>query len=84
MSAEARLAAVRLVLALLDDEDEQAWGDALDSADHTAIFWALPALVRTVGLAGFDGDADKLRWFLRTLEGSCATTVEFGPPEEAA
>lgn len=83
MSAESRLSAVQVVLALLDDEDEQATAAALADADHTAVFWALVALVRTVGVAGF-GSEDELRWWLRRLAGSCEVTAEFGPPDDQA
>jgi hypothetical protein len=81
MSADSRLRAVLLVLALLDDEDEQAAAEALDDADHTAVFWSLVALVRSVGVEGF-GSEDELRWFLRQLAGACETTAEFGPPDQ--
>jgi excisionase family DNA binding protein len=70
VSADSRLRAVLLVLALLDDEDEQAAAEALDDTDHEAVFWSLVALVRSVGVEGF-GSEDAFRYWLRQLAGAC-------------
>lgn len=77
--AEARLRAVRLAIAVVDD-DEQSWREASSDLDLNGVLRVTASLAALVVAIGKDvhGSADALRWRLLQLAGDLETTAEFG------